>query len=119
MSLCWAMCLHCRDCGACGTWCVRPGWAAGVDRLALLSGLTPVPCPAPVLVIPVGTAASTDSKDDDGKSASPPSVVDVAKLEQFTSKVLASLRRAGVSATCDWASHRKLYMTLRVRPSGC
>ena len=79
------------------------GWAAGVDRLVLLSQLTPQP---PVL--PVGVLPLPDGDSESG-SASAASAVDKATLQ-----VAEALRCNGVAAVGDWMP-RKLSAKLKVR----
>jgi histidyl-tRNA synthetase len=72
---------------------VCPGWAAGIDRLLLLSKLEPIPARLPVTVLPIA--------DSSGEA-----------VELYALQVAEMLRRGGVSAVIDW-SDRKLSLKLR------
>ncbi len=63
----------------------------------------------PVLILPIVVSQG------DEVSGSRAAVERGKSLDKYSAEIAMRLRRAGISAVCDW-SHKKLAMTLRVRP---
>lgn len=79
------------------------GWAAGIDRLALLAGLEVPKPPAAVLVIPVLGGGA-----EEGAQA----------VELYSARVARQLRLAGVPAVCEWSRRNLKKVLAKVNKEG-
>jgi hypothetical protein len=98
--------------------CVSSGWAAGVDRLVLLSGMPPITTAPPVLVVPVYSVSDDDAATPSGTATGTVKGDRAdAAVDRYAASVAATLRSRGTPAVCEWTT-RRLYKTLRVSGRG-